>query len=205
MRTQRVEERKKARFHHVVVVSTAGIAGNGQTARPTVGVKGIGVVIVERDGHNGAHALDQQARIAAFLLIACQIAHFAVTTLGEPTLTARNMCGVHGFGGRKSTGKKAEAAGLGFDVRVSNTIIGHCEWFLGEFGEKAPAFRLKTAVFAAKAADFPTQGRKRSADFRRARSCSLECLSHFRLIEGLSRRAAYEMGDFTGDFLNRRP
>ena len=188
-----------------MVISTAGIASDGQTARASLGVEGIGVVIVERDGHNGAHALDQQARIAAFLLIACQIAHFAVATLGEPTLTARNMCGVHGFGGRKSTGKKAEAAGLGFDVGVSNTIIGHCEWFLGEFGEKAPVFRLKTAVFAAKAADFATQMRKRCADCSRARSCCLESLSHFRLIEGLSRRSAYEMDDFTGDFLNRRP
>ena len=162
-------------------------------------------MIVERDGHNGAHALDQEAGIAAFLLIACQIAHFAVTTLGEPALTARNMCGVHGFGGRKSTGKKAEAAGLGFDVGVSNTIIGHCGWFLGEFGEKSPVFRPKTAVFAAKAADFSAQRCKRCADCSPARSCSLESLSHFRLIEGLSRRAAYEMDDFTGDFLNRRP
>ena len=70
---------------------------------------------------------------------------------------------------------------------------------------KSPVFRPKTAVFAAKAADFAAQKRKQSADFRRARSCSLECQSHFRLIEGLSRRAAYEMDDFTGDFLNRRP
>lgn len=205
MRTQRVEERKKARFHHLVVVLTAGIAGDGQTTRTAVGTEGIGRVVVERNGHNGAHALDQQARIAAFLLVARQIAHLAVATLGEPVLAAGDMRGIHGFGGRKSTGKKAEAAGLGFDVGVSNTIIGHCEWFLGEFGEKAPVFRPKTAVFAAKAADFPTQGRKRCTDFRRARSCSLESMSHFRLIEGLSRRSAYEMDDFTEDFLNRRP
>ena len=70
---------------------------------------------------------------------------------------------------------------------------------------KAPAFRLKTAVFAAKAADFAAQKRKRCADCSRARSCYLESLSHFRLIERLSRRTAYEMDDFTGDFLNRRP
>ena len=70
---------------------------------------------------------------------------------------------------------------------------------------KKTVFRPQTAVFAAKSADFPTQKRKQSADFRRARSCSLESLSNFRLIEGLSRRAAYEMNDFTGDFLNRRP
>ena len=128
-----------------------------------------------------------------------------MTTLGEPALAAGDMRGIHGRGGRKSTGKKAEAAGLGFDVGVSNTIIGHCEWFLGEFGEKAPVFRLKTAVFAAKAADFSAQKRKRCTDFRRARSCSLESMSHFRLIEGQRRRSAYEMDDFTGDFLNRRP
>ena len=205
MRTQRVEERKKARFHHVVVISTAGIASDGQTARAPLGVEGIGVVIVERDGHNGAHTLDQQARIAAFLLIACQIAHFAVATFGEPALTARNMCGVHGFGGRKSTGKKAEAAGLGFDVGVSNTIIGHCGWFLGEFGEKAPVFRLKTAVFAAKSADFAAQKRKRCEDFRRARVCSLGSLSELPPHRGQTKRPAYEMGDFNGAFLNRRP
>ena len=71
--------------------------------------------------------------------------------------------------------------------------------------QKSPVFQPQMAVFAAKSADFAAQKRKRCADFRRARSCSLESLSHFRLIERLSRRAAYEMDDFTGDFLNRRP
>ena len=125
MRTQRVEEREKARFHHLVVVLTAGIAGNGQTTRTAVGTEGIGRVVVERDGHNGAHALDQQARIAAFLLVARQITHFAVTTLGEPALAAGDMRGIHGLCGRKSAGNKAEALCLGFDVCGRKKIIGH--------------------------------------------------------------------------------
>ena len=87
--------------------------------------RGSGRVVVERDGHNGAHALDQQARIAAFLLVARQIAHLAVTTLGEPALTAGDMRGIHGLCGRKSAGNKAEALCLGFDVCGRKKIIGH--------------------------------------------------------------------------------
>ena len=70
---------------------------------------------------------------------------------------------------------------------------------------KSPRVSAQNGGVCGEGADFAAQKRKRSADFRRARSCSLERLSHFRLIEGLSRRAAYEMDDFTGDFLNRRP
>ena len=125
VRTQRVEKREKTRFHHLVVVLTAGIAGYGQTTRTAVGTEGIGRVVVERDGHNGAHALDQQARIAAFLLVARQIAHLAVTSLGEPALAAGDMRGIHGLCGRKSAGNKAEALCLGFDVCGRKKIIGH--------------------------------------------------------------------------------
>ena len=71
-------------------------------------VGGIGVRVRERDGDDGAGAVEQRARIAALLGLGVEIAHVRGETACDPV--AKNSVAGHGGDRRETDAREAERA-----------------------------------------------------------------------------------------------